>query len=325
MGQNYFAIASWFWTTVLSYSIFCVISKGRIWFKLWQARVLCWTLPLIITLLPLSTSNYGSGTPDAQWCLVVSRGNNPVDILIFWSYASFFFWLFLSIFLMTLWGWIIHFQHGGSVLSPLIKQTYRKVWLYPVAMTVCWLLNYFLVNVDPEQASTLLVGLSMLFGISYGIFTALIYILNNPEVVKRWEELLRTGKPPPPPSVGRFTMDPLTSSFDGWRMPSLSSSFINSLSSEHGGSSAAEVAVGGDADFEEEELFTGRLHSLSEYTARDIQLGLAVVSKSSESSSTLSSLHAPPAAPSHSHSQSQSTPSLFRLSVASNRMTSGES
>eukprot|EP01035_Chromulina_nebulosa_P041205 gene41205-55727_t len=48
--QGYFAVASWLWTTVLSYTIFSVISNGKVNFKLWHARVFCWTLPMILTL-----------------------------------------------------------------------------------------------------------------------------------------------------------------------------------------------------------------------------------------------------------------------------------
>ena len=89
--QGYFAVASWLWTTVLSYTIFSVISIGAVNFKLWHARVFCWTLPMILALLPISTNNYGTGSPDVQWCLIVARSNTPPGMTQFWHSSSGYF------------------------------------------------------------------------------------------------------------------------------------------------------------------------------------------------------------------------------------------
>jgi hypothetical protein len=86
---------------------------------------------------------------------------------------------------MAYWGILMHFRFRGSAISLIVKRTYDRVWLYPVIMAICWLLNFFCVGV-PLRVNTLTVGLSMAFGISNGIFSTLLFIRFNPEVRYRW-------------------------------------------------------------------------------------------------------------------------------------------
>eukprot|EP01035_Chromulina_nebulosa_P040064 gene40064-54163_t len=58
--QLYFTVCSWLWTLVLSYTIYSVIAEGKLWFKLWHVQSLCWIMPIILALLPLTTNTYGT-------------------------------------------------------------------------------------------------------------------------------------------------------------------------------------------------------------------------------------------------------------------------
>jgi hypothetical protein len=60
ISHVYFGLASWFWTTTLAYTIFCLISYGKIIIKLWQAYLICCMLPLLLAVLPFSTNSYGN-------------------------------------------------------------------------------------------------------------------------------------------------------------------------------------------------------------------------------------------------------------------------
>lgn len=191
IGENYFALASWFWTTALSYSIFSIIKNGKRPFKMWHAHMICWTLPAILTALPLTTDTYGASDVDTQWCLIISRPSSAPWMTPFWSYAAFFAWLFLCIALMIYWTYIIyyrtHFQN--VVMNDIVKKSYDKVSLYPVAMVLCWALNYCCITVLSNQDTPLLVFLSMIFGISYGIATAIIFMIKSEEAPRRWYDL----------------------------------------------------------------------------------------------------------------------------------------
>ena len=177
------------WTTVLSYTIFSVISIGAVNFKLWHARVFCWTLPLILTLLPISTNNYGAGSPDVQWCLIVARDNTPPGMTQFWAFAAFFFWLFLSIFLMVFWAILIHCRYWKTDISDLVRNAYGKVYLYPVAMSCCWVTN-FICTLSLFSTDRTVVALNMIFAMLNSVFSALLFMRNYPWTLLRWKKVM---------------------------------------------------------------------------------------------------------------------------------------
>ena len=62
-------------------------------------------------------------------------------------------------------------------------------------MTVCWVLNLVCTELSGRLEAAniqLLTGLSMIFGISYGIATAIIFITTSGEARQRWHNLFRT-------------------------------------------------------------------------------------------------------------------------------------
>ena len=194
IAQVYFAVSSWLWTLVLSYTIYCVIVQGKIWFQLWHAQCLCWIWPLVLALLPLTTSTYSSLDPDLQWCLIVPRSGYPPAMAIFWGFASFFFWLFVCILLMVYWGVMIQWRYWGSIASHIVRRTYEKVWLYPVALSVCWLFNVACVFIPNDNQTPIFYGLSTIFGLTNGIFNSTIFMWYNSEIMQRWAEIFRGEK-----------------------------------------------------------------------------------------------------------------------------------
>jgi len=196
IAQIYFAVCSWLWTLVLSYTIYCVISNGKIWFQLWHAQCLCWILPLILALLPMSTCAYSSGDPDLQWCLIVPLDNYPPIVAVLWAFASFFMWMFVCILLMVYWGLMIQWRYWGSIASPIVRRTYEKVWLYPVALSLCWLLNVACVFVPNNNQTPIFYGLSTICGLSNGILNTVIFMRYNGEILQRWVAILQDKKEP---------------------------------------------------------------------------------------------------------------------------------
>jgi hypothetical protein len=239
-----------------------VIANGKIWFQLWQVQGLCWILPLILALMPLTTNIYSSGDPDLQWCLIAPRNNTPPAMTLFWAYASFFFWLLVCILLMVYWGLMIQWRYWGSIASPIVRRTYEKVWLYPVALSLCWLLNMVCVSVPSISESPLFVGLSMVFGVSNGILNTVIFMRNNGEILQRWVHLLQGKKEPSdtPSSVSQ---------------PSDRSSSVSMQSAEqrefrstaiwYGGSS-----VFGDSEIVEEDFFATNRSTTEASNAGDV-------------------------------------------------------
>ena len=151
-------------------------------------------LPLVLALLPLTTNTYSSGDPDLQWCLIVPRSGYPSAMALFWAYASFFVWLFVCILLMIYWGVMIQWRYWGSIASQIVRRTYEKVWLYPVALSLCWLLNVACVFVPSNNQTPIFYGMSTIFGLSNGIVNTTIFILYNGEITQRWMDYFQGKK-----------------------------------------------------------------------------------------------------------------------------------
>ncbi len=188
MCQIYFAISSWLWTTVLSYSIYSLMKYEKIYHSERATHILCWGLPLLLAVIPIANFDYGAPSPDYQWCYLTSRGAHPDWAFDFWSYASFFGWFFLCVLLMITWTILVlvRLVYLKSVLSTLVHKTYSKVWLYPVVMVVCWALNYAIIVNFSTNSSAWLVGMSMILGISNGMISAVVFICKSDEARQRW-------------------------------------------------------------------------------------------------------------------------------------------
>jgi hypothetical protein len=192
----YFPLASWFWTTMLSYTIYSIILNGKIIFPLWIAHVICWGLPLILTILPIASTTAVFGRPDNsnhyQWCMIVDKSDHNKPVVL-WAYLSFFGWLFLCVALMTLWGLLSHLSSFQHPLTDVVHQTNQKIRLYPVWMSACWTANFLCTCVIPGSSDGALAVASMSVGVSYGIVSSSLFLYFSEEAQQRWLSLLRKG------------------------------------------------------------------------------------------------------------------------------------
>lgn len=187
---TYFALCSFFWTTTLSFTLYSLVHHGKSYLNLYHMHMICWLLPLGLTLVPISSAAYGSPAVNTQWCILVQKPGFSRTYVTVWSYVSYFGWLLLSIIMMVYWGIATHYKIKSmdKTLSRVVQSCYSRVWLYPLAMTSCWILNFLNVEnyVNRISNNPIFAGVSMIMGISYGICTALIFLIKSPEARTRW-------------------------------------------------------------------------------------------------------------------------------------------
>ena len=283
--QLYFTVCSWLWTLVLSYTIYCVIAEGKLWFKLWHVQSFCWILPIILALLPLTTNSYGTKAPDLQWCLIVPRNDTPAGMTLFWTFVSFGFWLFMCILLMVYWSLVIQWRFWGSISSQIIRRAYEKVWLYPVALSLCWLLNVLCLCVPTVSQNPFLVGFGMVLGLSNGMVNSIIFMRNNVEIMHRWMDFLR-GKNQPasvlftPSSVHSFEESSASASAMHSSVASYPLEFCSTVMMYR------RSVMLGDGDISEEDLFPSN-HSTTILSASARNSATPVTERSSAVSSTV--------------------------------------
>ena len=185
IGSPFFTVSSWFWTTFLAYRVYCLIKFGHCDLSFPAMHAIAWIIPLIISVGPLTVGDVGGAQSTHVWCYYMTRPGIPVWVNTFMSYTGFFGWLFLCCGLMISWQVRISIEFRNSVMQDVIKKTYDKVYLYPIVMMICWSMNYWctLLNTNADlRVNTL----SMIIGVSNGIFSAIIFMVKSEEARKRW-------------------------------------------------------------------------------------------------------------------------------------------
>lgn len=189
---TYFTVCGWFWTTILTYRVYSMVRYGKCNLNVRRMHILAWGFPAVLTALPLSTTNYGSSEGSDQWCLFKPRGDNPDWLPQFWSYLTFLLWLIICFSLMIGWQLIVAYKFRNSPMKAVVSRTYDKVYLYPIAMIVSWLLN--ILCDDFLNPSPFVNSLGMIFAVANGIISALIFMFKSEEAQRRWYHYLFPDK-----------------------------------------------------------------------------------------------------------------------------------
>jgi hypothetical protein len=165
MITSYFPLVSLFLTTLIAVILFAVIYK-KTWSLLYLLHsslsdrtilysnltfYLCWFIPFLLTLLPLTTNSYGNPGNSSGWCFL-DRSPTHKWTLTFWIFFSFYLWFYLAVFLyfLLLWsityrlsfvyGTLARLQNRCEVVTvQRIQGSIRKFIWYPLIIVICWL------------------------------------------------------------------------------------------------------------------------------------------------------------------------------------------
>ena len=162
---NFNYLSALFWCTVISLEVFptyilinsaidfckyCIICQ-QVWASLHieNRRVtprriifvhcVCWGIPLLVTLLPLTTNTYGKTNDDSVWCFIGTRAGSPSWGILVWDLCSFFVWLWLVL-ILNIWliTSIIYRLKTINNVNQIINWQVAKLCLYPIMAIICW-------------------------------------------------------------------------------------------------------------------------------------------------------------------------------------------
>jgi hypothetical protein len=105
LATNIFPVCSVLWTTVLIGIIHRLLNRRNVHDEIEIPRyvnVLVWTIPIIVTLLPLTTSTYGCNDEEYCWCFIKDLPSSPSWSLVFWYITAFYFWIWSTIVIYTI-------------------------------------------------------------------------------------------------------------------------------------------------------------------------------------------------------------------------------
>jgi len=194
-------VSSAFWTVVILYQVYLVVIKrGSVLKNMLLIHLFCWGWPIVLAMLPLSTNTYNNPDDESTWCFVANRRDSPPWGELFWVLFSFFFWIWLSIFVNVV--QIVHIMlelRSMQVVSTAVISTVRKLIFYPLITFLCWTLNtaanmyVFSSNTTfatMDSGWSTLASVGVLLALSQGLLNCIVFISMNTIVREHWKELL---------------------------------------------------------------------------------------------------------------------------------------
>ena len=217
---NFFPFAYTLWTSVTAYMLYRVIHRLTpldIFSPYIQG--LCWGVPLVLTLLPLTTDTFGNEDSNRGWCFYKSVKASPEWTVTFWVAANysvlcvsvFLSILFISMSLYKVYG-LAKNVSDHAIMTKLSHNVSRFIW-YPVISFFCWLPeSIYDVNdsLDKGQSATLqndttFIYFAILLPILEGLFVTIAYFTTSSDA-REMMLLSLSCKPAPSQSVGQPTV-----------------------------------------------------------------------------------------------------------------------
>ena len=158
-------------------------------------------VPLIVTLLPLSTEDIGpvastAGDDDTYgWCFLMSGESVASWLLPFWLLICFYLWVWLSVICMITIVVMLYFKiknMESKSLQDHCKLSLYKLLCYPVLNGIGWITSavydYKLTTGQVVKISKGLAFLKFGFPFLLGTITSIAFILTNQRLTRKWSK-----------------------------------------------------------------------------------------------------------------------------------------
>jgi hypothetical protein len=137
---NYFGLAAFSWTCAIAYQVHLIVFQNRMEPRMMYVSLACWLGPLVVTLVPMSTSVEAWSDDSPGWCYYEPRSNMPHWTNAFWLFAGFYFWLCCVLFYLLVVvvsvSYKLFYQQAGTFSAGRV--IVRRIIGYPIIVIVCW-------------------------------------------------------------------------------------------------------------------------------------------------------------------------------------------
>lgn len=186
---------SWLWTTVLMYFLYSLALTGKLPLSLPIFHTICWFVPLVFTLLNLTTNTYGRSDDYPSYEVCVLDGNYK-DGTIWHTTTYDCLWLFCIVIMGYMYFRILCLRNGDLAISvEKFKLATKTLGKYPIALLIFWfphMLSVFLLRVILERYHAVEYYVaSLVVKILHGVATAMIFFFDSPEARHLWYDLFQ--------------------------------------------------------------------------------------------------------------------------------------
>lgn len=196
---NMNVLSAAFWTTIISYQLFLITYFATVIKNTVLIHLVCWLLPLLITLLPLTTNNsYGNPDDEYEWCFFSSTSTSPTWGLFFWDLMGFYAWLWLAIIINLIFLFAVFFKLREvklTVMYSSIQYSLNKLTMYPLILILCWAMTTVCDVIDSIHPGVIYGGKPGLSVLTYalpclqGLCLSISFFACNAIVRQKWLKL----------------------------------------------------------------------------------------------------------------------------------------
>jgi hypothetical protein len=139
--SNYFMLAAHFFSMIIIIELYCTVVKGKPLHNYKMPVLICLTVPVVVTLLPLTTDDIGPNNPEGDWCFISSNPHSPRWTSSFWILVSHYIWVWAIIVLMTFVFISVYLKSRKATserMQSMIVDSMKKLALYPLITTLAW-------------------------------------------------------------------------------------------------------------------------------------------------------------------------------------------
>ncbi len=246
---NIFPLSSCFWTAVIVFEVIRYLKRAQkdedcvhedLFLDGWGKWGICWGIPIIVTVVPLSTGKFGCVNVDRCYCYYESYSDSPIWVFQFWYYASFYVWVWTGIVIYLLMYVYVYFTLATSMpaFTTHVRKRLIRLAAYPFVTLLCWGYTSIL---DVQYEFPPFYGKYMLANAlpcAQGVLTSIVFFLTHANVLlNRFRkpssrlvfvtaEMVNVQSPPPAPAP---PPPPLPSSLGNTMNKVIENEFPNSV------------------------------------------------------------------------------------------------
>lgn len=191
---NIFSLSSVMWTTVVAFMLYYLAFTGKIFRIGWKSHLVCWGLPILVTLLPLMHVTYGSD--DGDWCWLVETENTPDGMLVIWHWINYYapLWTCIAMIIFFLVRVsVIRYNSKEGPMRVAFDTILRQLQLYPLVVCISWAFACFTDMYPFDYEGMYELGIfSNVSACLQGFITTCVFWYMNRDIRQLWVECLNT-------------------------------------------------------------------------------------------------------------------------------------
>lgn len=213
---NIFTLSSIAWNLIISYTLYSILIEEPYDLD-YKTHILCWGLPVIVSLLPLSNTRYGNN--GGHWCFIVPSSSSTPGAALAWEWFSFYLWIWLAVAINI--GLLVRIQYMTTSVSnhqnthKSLAKIVKKLRWYPYVIILSWSVSTIVDSMigargDHSFIPYAVLTLSNVVPCFQGVLTTIVFWFTMSDLRRRWWAVITGEVKVNPNASSAFSSRPMS-------------------------------------------------------------------------------------------------------------------